>query len=126
LRGNVYSFKKLSTLIKWDEVDWLQALQSFSIFFAEIGLWNDAASSGREVLETRQRILGDEHPDAITAMGSLSVIVADQGRLDEAASMMREVLEERQRILGDEHPDTIAAMNTIVVIVTSIDDNGDI
>ena len=69
----------------------------------------------REVLEKRQRILGDEHPDTITAIGNLAITLGDQGKLEEAAAMMREVLEKRQRILGNEHPDTITAMNNFAI-----------
>jgi hypothetical protein len=55
----------------------------------------------REVLEKRQRILGDKHPDTITAMANLASTLGGQGKLEEAAAMKREVLEKRQRILGD-------------------------
>jgi len=67
----------------------------------------------REVLEKRQRILGDEHPDTISAISNLAITLGDQGKLEEAAAMRREVLEKRQRILGDEHPDTISTMSNL-------------
>ncbi|CAG2008871.1 unnamed protein product [Fusarium graminearum] len=71
----------------------------------------------KEVLEKRQRILGDEHPATIMAMNNLAITLGDQGKLDEAASMEKEVLEKRQRILGDEHPDTIRAMNNLAAML---------
>ncbi len=62
---------------------------------------------GREVLEKRRRILGEEHPGTVKAMGNLaSTLYA--GKLDEAAAVEREVLEKRRRILGEEHPGTIS------------------
>jgi hypothetical protein len=67
----------------------------------------------REVLEKRQRILGDEHPDTTSAISNLAITLGDQGKLEEAAAMRREVLEKRQRILGDEHPDTISTMSNL-------------
>ncbi|RKK30690.1 hypothetical protein BFJ66_g16191 [Fusarium oxysporum f. sp. cepae] len=113
LTDNIHSFKNVSRVNDWNEIDWLEAVERFGIFFTEIGRWNDAAVSQKEVIEKRQRILGDEHPSTIIAMNNLASTLGDQGKLDEAASMMREVLEKRQRILGDEHPDTISAMNNL-------------
>ncbi|KAH7233835.1 uncharacterized protein BKA55DRAFT_598050 [Fusarium redolens] len=118
LTDNIHSFKGASTVIDLNEIDWLETVESFGLFFVEIGRWNDAALSQREVFEKRQRILGDEHPDTITAMSNLANTLSDQGKLDEAASMMKEVLEERQRILGDEHPDTISAMNNLALTLS--------
>ncbi|KAM0293719.1 hypothetical protein ACHAPM_011519 [Fusarium culmorum] len=113
LTNNIDIFKRVSGVNDWNRVDWLEVVERFGIFFGEIGRWNDAAVSEKEVLEKRQRILGDEHPDTIWAMNNLAATLSDQGKLDEAASMMKEVLEKRQRILGDEHPSTISAMNNL-------------
>ncbi|EXL39944.1 hypothetical protein FOCG_17446 [Fusarium oxysporum f. sp. radicis-lycopersici 26381] len=118
LRDNIHSFKRVSTVNDLNEIDWLETVESFGLFFVEIGRWNDAALSQREVFEKRQRILGDEHPHTITAMSNLANTLSDQGKLDEAASMMKEVLEKRQRILGDEHPHTISAMNNLALTLS--------
>jgi hypothetical protein len=67
----------------------------------------------REVLEKRQRVLGDEHPDTITAMSNLAVTLGGLGKLKEVAAMKKEVLEKMRRVLGDEHPNTISAMNNL-------------
>jgi hypothetical protein len=67
----------------------------------------------KEVLEKRQRILGDEHPDTIIAMSNLASTLSEQGQLEEAAAMQKEVLEKRQQILGDEHPHKIIAMSNL-------------
>ncbi|KAF5136285.1 Kinesin light chain [Metarhizium anisopliae] len=113
LVDNVQSFRRALTAIDRDQIDLLETLESFGIFFVEIGRLKEAALSQNEVFERRQRILGDEHPDTISAMNNLALTLGDQGKLDEAASMKREVLEKRQRILGHKHPDTIAAMGNL-------------
>ncbi|KAK6706715.1 hypothetical protein SNK05_010594 [Fusarium graminearum] len=113
LTDNIHSFKNVSRINDWNKVDWLKAIERFGFFFINVGRWNDAAISQREVLEKRQRILGDEHPDTIRVMNNLAITLGNQGKLDEAASMMKEVLEKRQRILGDKHPDTISAMSNL-------------
>jgi tetratricopeptide (TPR) repeat protein len=113
LTDNIHSFEKVSKVSDWNKVDRLEIVERFGIFFRNIGRWNDAAVSQKEVLEKRQRILGDEHPSTITAISNLAITLSDQGKLDKAASMKREVLEKRQRILGDEHPSTITAMSNL-------------
>ncbi|KAH7230968.1 hypothetical protein BKA59DRAFT_321505 [Fusarium tricinctum] len=118
LTENVRRFKRASTAYDWNRIDWIEDVERFGIFFVEIGRWNEAALSLREVFQKRQRILGDEHPDTIAAMNNLAITLSDQGKLDEAALMRREVLEKRQRILGDEHPDTIAAMNNLAITLS--------
>ncbi|RKK93755.1 hypothetical protein BFJ68_g15425 [Fusarium oxysporum] len=115
LTDSIHGFKRVSTANDWNKTDWLETVERFGLFFVEIGRWNDAALSEREVLEKRQRILGDEHPDTISAMNNLANTLSDQGKLDEAALMKREVLEKMQRVLGDEHPDTIKAMSNLAV-----------
>ncbi|KNB17003.1 hypothetical protein FOXG_14990 [Fusarium oxysporum f. sp. lycopersici 4287] len=109
LTDNIYSFKKFSSVIDWNEIDWLGTVERFGFFLAKIGRWNDAELPQREVFGKRQRILGDNHLHTVTAMGNLANTLRDQGKLDEAALMRREVLEKMQRILGDEHSDTTRA-----------------
>ncbi|QLI70555.1 uncharacterized protein G6M90_00g069140 [Metarhizium brunneum] len=104
LVDNVQSFRRVSTVFDRDQVGLLEAVESFGIFFEEIGRWNEAALSQNEVLEKRQRILGDEHPDTILAMSNLAIMLGDQGKLDEAVLMKRKVLEKRKRILGRSIP----------------------
>ncbi|EXL66121.1 hypothetical protein FOPG_17688 [Fusarium oxysporum f. sp. conglutinans race 2 54008] len=118
LTDNIHSFKKVSRVNDWDKIDWLETIERFGLFFREIGRWNNAALSLNEVLEKRQRILGDEHPSTIMAMSNLANTLSDQGKLDEAASMRKEVLEKRQWILGDEHPDTISAMSNLAITLS--------
>lgn len=113
LTNNIDIFKRVSGVNDWNRVDWLEVVERFGIFFGDIGRWNDAAVSEKEVLEKRQRILGDEHPSTLSAMNNLANTLGNQGKLDEAASMKKEVLEKMQRILGDEHLSTISALNNL-------------
>ena len=120
LTNNIQSLRRTSTIIDWSQIDLLATLERFGLFFVEIGRWNEAALSLWEVLEKRQRILGDEHPDTIMAMHNLANTLSNQGKLDEAALMMREVLEKSQRILGDDHPDTARAAEHLRLIRSAL------
>jgi tetratricopeptide (TPR) repeat protein len=63
-----------------------------------------------KVLDTRNEILGVEHPDIIRAMANLASTKRDLGKYTEAEKLEIQVLDARNRVLGVEHPDTIKAM----------------
>jgi hypothetical protein len=75
------------------------AMNNLANTLEDQGKLEEAAAMKKEVLEKRQRILGDEHPNTIAAMSNLANTLGDQGKLEEAAAMRKEVLEKRQRIL---------------------------
>jgi hypothetical protein len=64
-------------------------------------------------METRKRVLGEEHPDTLTSMNNLALTFKDQGRNDDALKLMTECLSLSKRILGDSHPDTVARSETV-------------
>jgi len=49
--------------------------------------WNEAESSIRRVLETRQKVLGEYHRDTLAAMDALASIYRNQGQLVEAEKL---------------------------------------
>ena len=113
LRENFDASRRLETDAESENIDLIDKLEYIGGFISEIGIWDEAAVIRQEVLEKRQRILGNEHPDTIKAMNDLATILRNQGKLNDAVAMQRKVLEKRQRILGNEHLDTIKAMNNL-------------
>ena len=59
-----------------------------------------------QVLETRKRVLGAEHPDTLTSMANLACTLRDRGFLDEAEKLMTESATLSSKKLGNDHPDT--------------------
>jgi len=59
------------------------------------------------VMETRKRVLGQEHPDTLTSVANLASTYRNQGRWKEAEELDVQVMETRKRVLGQEHPDTL-------------------
>jgi hypothetical protein len=57
-----------------------------------------------QVMETRKRVLGDEHPDTLTSMNNLAFTMIGQGRKGDAIKLMTKCVRLRQKILGPEHP----------------------
>ena len=80
--------------------------------------WNQGRSKEAEVLdvqvmETRKRVLGQEHPDTLTSMANLASTYRNQGRLKEAEELLVQVIETLKRVLGQEHPSTLNSMNNL-------------
>jgi tetratricopeptide (TPR) repeat protein len=82
----------------------------FGRLLQEQGYFKEGETLLNEVLDTRKKILGVEHPDTITAMANLAAAYRDLGKYTEAENLDIQVLDERTRILGVEHPDIINAM----------------
>ena len=66
-----------------------------------------------QVVETKKRVLGREHPDILTSMGNLALTYGDQGRLKEAEELLVQVVEKTKRVLSQEHPDTSISMGNL-------------
>jgi len=63
-----------------------------------------------QVMETRKRVLGEEHLYTLTSMGNLASTYRNQGRWKEAEELDVQVMETRKRVLGEEHPSTLTSM----------------
>ena len=66
-----------------------------------------------QIIETRKRVFGEEHPSTITSIASLASIYRDQGRWKEAKGLGLQVMEIRKRILGEEHLSTITSIASL-------------
>ena len=69
------------------------------------GRWNEAEKAFLQVMETRMRVLGPEHPDTLISMNILALTYWDKGRWDEAEELNVQVMETRKMVLGPEHPE---------------------
>jgi hypothetical protein len=68
------------------------------------GRWNEAEASFTQVLETRKRKLGADHPDTLTSLENLAFAWKGQGRDAEAVQLMEDCVQLLSRILGNGHP----------------------
>ena len=57
-----------------------------------------------QVMKTRKRVLGEEHPGALVCTNDLAITLEEQGRKGEAIKLMAECVQLRSRVLGTEHP----------------------
>ena len=66
-----------------------------------------------QMMKTRKRLLGDEHPDTLTSMHNLAHTLHSQDRREEALTMMERCFQSRQRILGSQHPYTRSSLKAL-------------
>jgi serine/threonine protein kinase/Tfp pilus assembly protein PilF len=79
----------------------------------ELGRLDRATAPQKNALESRRRLLGDEHPDTLSSINSMAELLDYQGKMGEAEPYYREALESRRRVLGDEHPDTLVSIDNM-------------
>jgi hypothetical protein len=61
-------------------------------------------------METKKRVLGEEHPSTLTSMANLASTYWNQGRWTEAEVLFVQVMETKKRVLREEHPSTLTSM----------------
>jgi tetratricopeptide (TPR) repeat protein len=76
-----------------------------------------------QVLESRRRLFGTEHPDTLLAKESLAETLYAQGDLAEARKLVEQVLEAQRRLLGAEHPDTLVTLGDLAVVLIAQGDS---
>lgn len=67
------------------------------------GQYNESEELFMQVMETRKRVPGEEHPSALTSMANLAHTWKSQGRSEEAISLMEECSKVQKQILGPYH-----------------------
>ncbi|KAL8939769.1 MAG: hypothetical protein Q9211_002587 [Gyalolechia sp. 1 TL-2023] len=87
-----------------------EGIAEFALAFWEAGRWKEAEELEVQVLETKKRVLGEEHPSTLTSIANLALTYKHRGRWKEAEELEIQVLEARKRILGEEHPDTLGSI----------------
>ncbi|KAI0388377.1 hypothetical protein F5Y17DRAFT_225994, partial [Xylariaceae sp. FL0594] len=89
------------------------------------GRYNEAEELFVQVMETRKRVLGAEHPSTLTSMANLASTYSNQGPWKEAEELDVQVMETTKRVLGAEHPDTLTSMNNLAYTWKSYGRNAD-
>ncbi|MCC6407707.1 MAG: tetratricopeptide repeat protein, partial [Planctomycetes bacterium] len=92
--------------------------QALASRYQELGLYDAALPLQRSALDTRRRVLGEEHPDTLLSIDALGTLLERQGELVDAESFRREGLEKSRRVLGEDDPNTLdAIMNMGMVLL---------
>jgi tetratricopeptide (TPR) repeat protein len=73
------------------------------------GSHGTAVSTFDEVVASRERLFGPEHPETLVARSNLANSYWSAGRTAEAIVIEKSVASDRERLLGPEHPDTLTS-----------------
>jgi tetratricopeptide (TPR) repeat protein len=74
------------------------------------GRYEEAGKLQVQVMQSRKRILGDEHPFTLGVMNNMALTYNYQGRWKEAELLQAQVVQTMKIVLGNEHPDTLAGI----------------
>lgn len=92
---------------------WAWAEQLLAIYY-DFEVTGDRAN---RLLEQRQAILGDEHPDTLRSMNLLARALHALGDDAAARKLQEQALAIMQRILGNEHTETLNGMSNLAAIL---------
>ncbi|KAH8696621.1 hypothetical protein BGW36DRAFT_343579 [Talaromyces proteolyticus] len=81
------------------------------------GRYTEAEALLRQVFETRQVVLGPDHPGTLTSMNNLGLVLNMQGKYEEAEMIHRQTLKIKEKVLELDHPDTLASMNNLGLVL---------
>ena len=82
----------------------------------ERGDYQSATTLFQRQLETRQTLLGEEHPDTLTSLNNLAGTLWAQGDLTGARKLQEQVADAHRRVLGDEHPATLTSLGNLAAL----------
>jgi tetratricopeptide (TPR) repeat protein len=77
------------------------------------GRYDEAEKAFFQVMETRIRVLGEEHRDTLSSMRRLASTYRQQGRWEEAIELVMHVFATSKRVLGEEHPSTLNSISNL-------------
>jgi CHAT domain-containing protein len=80
------------------------------------GKYNEAIPIAERVLEIRERLLGENHPDIPTSLNNLALLYYSQGRYNEAELLTQRSLAIREKALGENHPLVATNLNNLALL----------
>jgi hypothetical protein len=81
--------------------------RNLALAYLRQGRWKDAEEPNMQVMETRKRVLGAEHPATVNSMNNLAHTWKSQNRDSEALKLMEECVELLNRVFGSTHPRSV-------------------
>ncbi|KAJ7927274.1 hypothetical protein B0H13DRAFT_2556647 [Mycena leptocephala] len=81
----------------------------------QAGRYTEAESLQMAVLDKKQQLMGDNHPDTLRIMGDLAITYHKLGQLTKAEEIMVVMLEKQKQLLGDTHLATLFTMSHLTI-----------
>jgi tetratricopeptide (TPR) repeat protein len=83
------------------------------------GRYEEAGKLQVQVMQTRRRVLGNQHPSTLSIMNNLALTYTYQGRWKEAEQLQAQVVQTMKMVLGNEQPYTLAAILNLSMIYSN-------
>src|SRR6185295_9586158 len=84
--------------------------QTLGTLYLKLGLYDKARPLMQSALNTRRRVLGEEHADTLLSLNNMGDLLDNQGKFADAEPFYRSAFEGRRRALGAEHAETLSSM----------------
>ena len=97
----------------------LNSLQWLANTHRNSGNLDSAISLYQRCLQTRERLLGAEHPDTLSTISNLGIVLSDKGDYEKAEVHYIRCLQAQERVLGTEHPLTLATVNLFAALYSN-------
>ena len=69
--------------------------------------------------ETRERVLGPEHPDTAQSIYNLAVLYKNQGKYELAEPLYQQALAIDEKVYGQDHPEVATDLNSLANLYTN-------
>lgn len=97
----------------------MELVEKVADFLYKYAKYEKAITLNRTLLDLREKVLGEEHPDMATSFNNMGTIHHIQGNFERALEYYLKALAMREKVLGEEHPDTAGSYNNIGNIYTN-------
>ena len=89
--------------------------QALAAVATEAGDFGGAIEILKDAAEESRRLLGADHPDALSSRNNLAIAYRAAGRLNDAIPLFEETLTTREELLGPNHPHTLTSRNNLAI-----------
>ncbi len=96
---------------------WAAVLHNAAWYTWTKGDYLMAERLNRQMLESREKVLGLEHPDILNGINNLALVLHDQGKYEESEEMNRRAVKGKEKVLGVDHPDTLVTVINLALVL---------
>lgn len=87
--------------------------QTLAELYKTLGKPAEALTLQEQALETRRRVLGQDHPDTISSIDMLGGILLEKGEEARAEAALREAVDRSRRVLGEDNLETLKSVGNL-------------
>jgi non-specific serine/threonine protein kinase/serine/threonine-protein kinase len=103
--------KRIDTELRDQPALQAEMMHTIGSVYGSLGLFGQAEPLLVRAIATRNRVLGEEHPDTLNSVSALSELYRKQGRWVEAEKLDRPALKILRRLWGPDRIETLQTMN---------------